>query len=89
MKTRVPKFTSMKAERNFWARQDAIEILGRQGWKISAVGTTSVTSVYVAKVGARGAVIRVPREWLSSIGAKKGRKIKARVTGKRLVMELV
>jgi hypothetical protein len=27
-------------------------------------------------------------EWLASIGAKKGRKIKAQVKGKRLVMEL-
>ena len=85
---RFPKFASIKAERDFWASHDAIEILGTQGWKVAAPGSTMVTSVYVAKVGTRGAVIRVPREWLASIGAKKGRRIKAHVRGKRLVMEL-
>lgn len=85
---RVPRFTSIKVEREFWDTHDAIEILGEKGWKVSEPGSTYVTSVYVAKVGTRGAVIRIPREWLASIGAKKGRKIKARVTGKRLVMEL-
>ena len=79
---------SFKDERDFWASHDAIEILGTNGWKISKPGTTSVRSVYLAKVGTRGAVIRVPREWLASIGARKGRRIKAKVTGKRLVMEL-
>lgn len=86
--TRAPKFRSVKAERDFWTKHDAIEVLGARGWKVSDPGTTSVTSVYVAKVGAKGAIIRVPRKWLASIGARKGRKIKAKVTGKRLVMEL-
>ena len=85
---RIPKFTSMKAEREFWDTHDAIEVLGEKGWKVSEPGSTYVTSVYVAKVGTRGAVIRIPGEWLASIGAKKGCKIKARVKGKRLVMEL-
>lgn len=78
-----------KARRQFWDTHNAVEILGERGWKVSEPGSTYVTSVYVAKVGMRGAVIRIPREWLASIGAKKGRKIKARVRGKRLVMELV
>lgn len=85
---RVPRFTSMKAEREFWDTHDVIEVLGEGGWKVSEPGSTYVTSVYVAKVGSRGAVIRIPREWLASIGARKGRKIKAHVRGKRLVMEL-
>lgn len=85
---RIPKFTSIKAEREFWDTHDAIEVLGETGWKVSEPGSTYVTSVYVAKVGTRGAVIRIPREWLASIGARKGRKIKAQVRGKRLVMEL-
>lgn len=85
---RVPKFTSIKAEREFWDTHDAIETLGENGWKLSERGGTRVRSVYVAKVGARGAVVRVPREWLGSIGAKKGRKIRAQIKGKRLVMEL-
>ena len=85
---RIPKFTSLKAQREFWDTHDAIEVLGEKGWKVSEPGSTYVSSFYVTKVGSRGAVIHVPREWLASIGAKKGRKIKARVTGKRLVMEL-
>jgi hypothetical protein len=85
---RIAKFPSIKAEREFWDNHDAIEILGEHGWKVSEPGATRVKSVYVAKVGARGAVIHVPREWLASIGARKGRKIKAQVRGKRLVMEL-
>jgi len=85
---RIPKFNSAKAEREFWNNHDASEVLGERGWRISEPGTTSIISVYVARVGAKGAVIRVPREWLASIGAGKGRKIKAQVRGKRLVMEL-
>ena len=85
---RIPKFTSLKAERDFWDRHDAVEVLGDRGWKLSAPGATSVRSLYVTKVGTRGAVVRVPREWLASIGARKGRKIKAHVKGKSLVMEL-
>jgi hypothetical protein len=80
---------SQKAEREFWDTHDAIEVFGERGWKVSEPGAPSVRSVYVAKVGAKGAVVHVPRKWLVSIGAKKGQKIKARVTGKRLVMELV
>lgn len=85
---RLPKFTSTKAQREFWDSHDVVKTLGTNGWKISKAGTTSVRSLYVTKVGARGAVVRVPREWLASIGAKKGRSIKATVAGKLLVMEL-
>ena len=76
---RMPKFASIKAEREFWDTHDAIQTLGEEGWKVSERGATSVKSVYVAKVGAKGAVIHVPREWLASIGARKGQKIKAQV----------
>lgn len=85
---RIPKFTSMKAEREFWDTHDAIEVLGEKGWKVSEPGSTHVTSFYVTKVGSRGAVIRVPREWLASIGAKKGQRVRAQVRGKCLVMEV-
>ncbi|MBI2211460.1 MAG: hypothetical protein HYU47_12865 [Deltaproteobacteria bacterium] len=78
----------MKTDREFWDTHDAIEVLGEKGWKVSEPGSTYVTSFYVTKVGSCGAVIHVPREWLASIGARKGRKIKAQVKGKRLVMEL-
>ena len=54
---RIPKFNSIKAEREFWDTHDAIEIFGEKGWKISEPGATSVKSVYVAKVGTRGALI--------------------------------
>ena len=86
---RIPKFTSLKAHREFWDSHDSVEVLGQKGWKLSEAGATSVRSLYVTKVGTKGAVIRVPRDWLASIGARKGRKIKAEVRGKRLVMELV
>jgi hypothetical protein len=84
----MPKFASIKAEREFWDTHDAIQTLGEEGWKVSERGATSAKSVYVAKVGAKGAVIHVPREWLASIGARKGQKIKAQVRGKCLVVEL-
>lgn len=79
---------SIKTQREFWDTHDAIEVLGDRGWKVSEPGTTYVTSVYVAKVGPKGALIRVPKEWLAAIGATQGHKIKARVKGKQLVMEL-
>lgn len=85
---RLPKFASIKAEREFWVTHDAIEILGEKAWKVSEPGTTSVKSIYVAKVATRGAVIHVPREWLVSMSAKQGQTIKAHLRGKRLVMEL-
>jgi len=85
---RIPKFSSIKAEREFWDTHDAIEILGEKAWKVSEPGTANVKSIYVAKVGTRGAVIHVPREWLVSMGAKQGQTIKAHLRGKRLVMEL-
>ena len=85
---RIPKFTSLRAARDFWDTHDAVDILGERGWKLSEAGVTSVRSLYVTKVGAKGAVVRVPRDWLASIGARKGRKIKAHVKGKSLVMEL-
>ncbi len=76
---RVPTFKSIKHEREFWATHDVIETLGEIGWKVSKPRTTKVTSIYVARVGARGAVVRVPKEWLASIGVRGGQKIKARV----------
>jgi hypothetical protein len=85
---RVPKFKSIENEREFWATHDVIETLGEAGWKVSKRRATKVTSIYVARVGSRGAVVRVPKEWLACIGARKGKKIRARVMGRRLVMEV-
>lgn len=51
---RLPKFATLRAEREFWDTHDAIEILGERGWKVSELGATSVKSVCVAKVGAKG-----------------------------------
>jgi hypothetical protein len=85
---RVPKRTSTKSLREFWDVHDAIEVFGEHGRKIAEPGSGYVNSIYVSKVGPKGAVVRVPKEWLRSIGATKGRKIKASIRGKRLVMEL-
>ena len=81
---RIPKFASLKAEREFWDSHDAIEVLGEEGWKASARGATKVKSVYVAKVGSRG-VIHVPREWLVSMGAKRDRLLLELLRGNRLL----
>jgi hypothetical protein len=54
----MPKFASIRAEREFWDGHDAIEVLGEEGWKVSEAGATKVKSVDVAKVGSRGAVIQ-------------------------------
>lgn len=75
---RIPKFASMKAEREYWDGHDAIEVFEEEGWKVSGRGATRVKSVYMAKVGSRGAVIHVPREWLVSIGAKRVNRSKPR-----------
>ena len=85
---RIPKFTSIKTQREFWDTHDATEVFGDRGWKTSEAGTTYVNSIYVAKVGPKGALIRIPKEWLAIIGARRGHKIKARVKGKQLLMEL-
>jgi len=87
--TKLPRFKSLKEEREFWDTHDVFEVLGEEGWQIVEPGTTKVKSVYVTKVGEKGAVIYLPREWLVRMGVKKGRKIKAWTEGKRLVVEFV
>ena len=78
----------MKSQREFWDTHDATKVLGDRGWKVSEPGTTYVNSVYVTKVGPKGALIRIPKEWLAAIGARRGHRIKARLKGKQLLMEL-
>jgi len=87
--TKLPKFKSIEEERKFWDTHDVFDVLGEEGWKVVQPGTTEVRSVYIATVGDRGAVVRLPKELLDQIGAKKGEKVKAWVEGNRLVIELV
>ncbi len=88
-KSREPKFKSLKEERVFWQTHDAFKVLGDEGWEVIEAGTTQVRSFYIARVGKHGALVRVPRELLERIGAKPGKKIRARTDGNRLLLEVV
>jgi len=85
----LPNFKSLKAEREFWEMHDVFEVLGEEGWEVAEAGNTQIKSMFVTKVGSKGAMLHVPPEWLSRIGAGKGQKLRVWTEGKRLVVELV
>jgi hypothetical protein len=87
--SKIPKFKSIKEEREFWDSRSAFELLGEDNWEIVESGTTKVKSIYAAKVKKSGATLRLPKDWLSRIGAQNGQKIKVWTEGKRLIVELV
>ena len=80
-----PRFSCLKDERAFWDEQDAFDVLGEDDWEIAEEGDVQVRSVYIARIGKRGAAVRLPKDMLDQIGAK--RSVKARVEGKRLIVE--
>ena len=82
---KLPKFESLKEEREFWTTHDFFETLGEDGWEHVEQGGARVRSLYVAPVGKHGAVVRVPRDLLDRIGAD--RRVTARVDGTRLIVE--
>jgi len=84
----IPEFKSLEEERAFWDTHDAFEVIGEEGWRVVEPGSTEVKSVYITRIGNRGASIRIPLELLSLIGARKGNKIKASVEDSKLVIEL-
>jgi hypothetical protein len=88
-KSNIPPFKSLKEEREFWQTHDVFEVLGEEGWEVVEAGTTQVRSFYIARVGKRGAMVRIPKELLERIGAKDGGKVRAWTEGKRLVLEAV
>jgi len=88
MVKKISKFKSIKEEREFWDSHSAFELFGEDNWEVVEAGTTNVTSIYSAKVRKSGATLRVPKDWLSRIGAQNGRKIKVWTEGKRLIVEL-
>ncbi|NCO35293.1 MAG: hypothetical protein AUJ92_05175 [Armatimonadetes bacterium CG2_30_59_28] len=84
----VPRFKSLEEERKFWQSHDAFDVLGEEGWEVIAAGETQVSSVYITRVGKRGALVRIPKELLAQIGAdENGRTIRAWKEGSRLVLE--
>lgn len=81
---KTPCFTSLREEREFWQSHDVFEVLGEDGWQVTQA---QVASVYVTRVDRHGATLRVPKELLARAGAKPGTRIRARVQGRKLVIE--
>jgi len=48
--SKIPKFKSIKEEREFWDSHSAFEILGEDEWRVVEAGTTKVKSIYSVKV---------------------------------------
>jgi hypothetical protein len=86
-KKTAPRFASLREERQFWQTHDVFDVLGEDDWQVVEDGEIEVESVYVSRVGRRGATLRVPKEALARLGAKVGSRIQARVEGRRLVIE--
>jgi hypothetical protein len=85
---KLPKFKSIKEEREFWDSHNAFEILDENKWEIVEAGTTKVRSVYTTKIRKKGATLYLPKEWLTQIDARDGQKIRIWTEGKRLIVEL-
>ena len=86
-KQKIPRFTSLREEREFWQTHDAFDVAPEQDWQVVEAGAVQVESVYVSRVDRRGAILRVPRHALSRLGAKPGSRIEARVEAGKLVIE--
>jgi len=52
--SKIPKFKSIKEEREFWDSHSAFEVLEEDGWQVVEAGTTKVKSIYSAKVWKSG-----------------------------------
>lgn len=85
-KHRIPLFTSLRQEREFWQTHDVFNVVDENDWQVVEAGEVQVESVYVSRVGRRGAVLRVPKDALSRVGAKAGSRIEARVEAGKLVI---
>ena len=86
-KQKIPRFTSLREEREFWQTHDAFDVVPEQDWQVVEAGAVQVEAVYVSRVDRRGAILRVPRDALSRLGAKPGSRIEARVEAGKLVIE--
>jgi len=86
--SKLPKFKSIKEEREFWDSHSAFEIFGEDKWEIVEAGTTKVRSIYTAKVRKKGATLHLPKNLLTRIGVQDGQKIRAWTEKKRLIVEL-
>ncbi len=84
---KIPRFTSLRQEREFWQTHDVFEVFEDQDWQVAEPAEVEVESVYVSRVDRRGATLRVPGEVLKRLGAKPGSRIRARLEGRKLVIE--
>jgi hypothetical protein len=86
---KVPSFSSLRDEREFWQTHDVFEVLGEPDWQTVEAGEVRQASVYITRMDRRGATLRVPKDLLARVGAKPGSRIQARVEGRKLVIESV
>ena len=85
--SRIPRFNSLRQEREFWQTHDAFDVVNEQDWEVVEAGGVQVESIYVSRVDRRGAILRVPKRALSRLGAKPGSHIQARIQSGKLVIE--
>ena len=85
--SKIPKFQSIKEEREFWDNHSAFELLDEDKWEVVEAGTTKVQSVYTTKVRKKGATFHLPKELLNRIGARDGQTIRVRTEKKKLIVE--
>ena len=86
-KQKLPRFTSLRQEREFWQTHDLTELFEDSDWKVAEPGEVLVESVYVSRVDRRGVTLRVPSDIFTRAGVKPGSFIQARVEGRKLVIE--
>jgi len=86
-KRTVPRFRSLRQEREFWQSHDLTELFEDEDWKVAEAGEVRLESVFVSRVDRRGATLRVPGDILARVGAKPGSLIQARVEGHKVVIE--
>ena len=86
-KRKIPQFTSLRQEREFLQTHDVFEEFGDDGWQVAEAAEVQVESVFVSRVDCRGATLRVPGEVLARMGAKPGSRVRARLEGRKLVIE--
>lgn len=86
-KRKIPRFTSLRQEREFWQTHDVFEVFEEEHWRTAEAGELQLEPVYVSRVDRRGATLRVPRAVLTRMGAKPGSRVRARLEGRKLVIE--
>jgi hypothetical protein len=84
---KVPKFTTIEEEQQYWQTHDAFEVLGEESWEAVEEGTTEVRSFYVSRAGKAGVRLLLPRELLERLGIRPGQKVQASIEDDRLIIQ--